>query len=464
MRTALFITLVLCQTVTAQEQAQPGRMLDLLTPGMLVRSVTTGSLDRVMLAVERSRSLPLSKSVWRVKSVGTDYVTFETRDEFIHLPQQSIIYISSPKSTKPATDTSNGKLTQQLKRELDIDFRRTPLQEAVDYISKASRIPISIDGDALKMNGYTKNMPQTYRMMRVSVAVALRKIETDYNQLLFVRSQDGKGLLLSSKDRAREAKLTPALPPVSSRPAGRSPIRLPNGSRQSSRPAAGRLTADALESVVKNRRNRLVAATRSVGAFNSGLRGIRRDALMIAATAEMAANFEPPVVWQKRATDFRISGEQLYEGATSTGTAAMRKTRLNVEQLSSLLMGGSLTGADREQHKEVASDKMFAELMKSQESTYQSLKDNLPGVDKMTQDQRLSLANEASVPAIVAWNISREKFGYSDDEDFVKQTKELTAASVALRKAILEGKPEDARSSLADMARKCTECHASFRN
>ncbi len=84
------------------------------------------------------------------------------------------------KSDKP--DIASLPIKQRLERKIDVDFRRTPLQEAFAYIAEESKIKIEVDGDALKLAGFTKNMPQTFKMDQVPVHEAIYGIVKNYEE------------------------------------------------------------------------------------------------------------------------------------------------------------------------------------------------------------------------------------------------------------------------------------------
>jgi len=79
-----------------------------------------------------------------------------------------------PKAAAPKT------FAERLQTKMDVDFRRTPLQEAFAYISDESKIPIEIDGDALKLAGFTKNMPQTHQEENLTTLQAIYTIVSKY--------------------------------------------------------------------------------------------------------------------------------------------------------------------------------------------------------------------------------------------------------------------------------------------
>ena len=73
-------------------------------------------------------------------------------------------------------------IADRFKTKIDVDFRREPLFSAFDYIANEAKFAINVDGDALKMSGYTKNMPQTFKLDGVPAAKALQQIITAKGQ------------------------------------------------------------------------------------------------------------------------------------------------------------------------------------------------------------------------------------------------------------------------------------------
>ncbi len=67
----------------------------------------------------------------------------------------------------PAVDLPKTVL-ERLKTPIDVKFNRTPLSDAFTYIGEKTNVNFVIDGDALKMVGYTKNMAQTLSLGKVS--------------------------------------------------------------------------------------------------------------------------------------------------------------------------------------------------------------------------------------------------------------------------------------------------------
>lgn len=109
----------------------------------------------------------------------------------------------SAKKAKPAP-TAAPKLpnlvVDRLKKKIEIDFRRTPLQEAFSYIAEETKTNIILDGEALKLVGYTKNMPQTMNLGMVSGLDAIQAIFNvkDQDQLCLVIDEKKKTATITS--------------------------------------------------------------------------------------------------------------------------------------------------------------------------------------------------------------------------------------------------------------------------
>lgn len=105
--------------------------------------------------------------------------------------------------------TVAGKLPDVLKNKIDIDWRRTPLQDAFSGIAEDLKITIDIDGDALKFSGYTKNMPQEFKGTQISGNAALQEILKKYDKMCIVIDQPKNRILVTTYPFAENQKLVP---------------------------------------------------------------------------------------------------------------------------------------------------------------------------------------------------------------------------------------------------------------
>ena len=122
------------------------------------------------------------------------------------------------KTTKPSTDEPKlpDLIADRLKMKIDIDFRRTPLQDAVAFIGGEIKTTFDIDGDALKAGGFTKNMPQTFKEDKITAIDGIWKILERYQDpakptqsMVLVVEEKSKRLLLTTAAVAEQQKLTP---------------------------------------------------------------------------------------------------------------------------------------------------------------------------------------------------------------------------------------------------------------
>jgi hypothetical protein len=100
-------------------------------------------------------------------------------------------------------------IAEKLKKKIDVDFRRTPLQEAFAYIGEETKVAIEIDGDALKLSGYTKNMPQSFKLDQVSGTTALAEVLKNYDKMCVVVDEPKKVMIVTTYPVAEQKKLKP---------------------------------------------------------------------------------------------------------------------------------------------------------------------------------------------------------------------------------------------------------------
>ncbi len=110
----------------------------------------------------------------------------------------------------PATVASAGpkipdKIIDRLKMPVFIDFRGTPLQEALAYIGDEIKTPFEINGDGLKQAALTQNMRQNHNLGEVTALQALNAIITnpDYRDMMVMSVDEaGKKIIVTSRPAA----------------------------------------------------------------------------------------------------------------------------------------------------------------------------------------------------------------------------------------------------------------------
>jgi hypothetical protein len=115
------------------------------------------------------------------------------------------------------TSTLPESIADRLKMKIDVDFRRTPLNEAFSFIGGEIRTPIEIDGDALKLGGFTKNIAQVFKLdgaRAQDVALKIFEDSKGVNQtpdktLILVVDETKKQILVTTLATASEKGWTP---------------------------------------------------------------------------------------------------------------------------------------------------------------------------------------------------------------------------------------------------------------
>ncbi|HUG18336.1 MAG TPA: hypothetical protein VMM56_05125, partial [Planctomycetaceae bacterium] len=134
-----------------------------------------------------------------------------TRTDFNRSPTPATT-VASAEPAKPLT------LEEKLKQKIEIDFRKTALQDAFAYIAEESKIPIVLDGDALKAVGFTQNMNQDMNLGAVTVQEALlgimkgkgHKIISDApDTMVMIYNEETRGFTVSALPYATDQGFKP---------------------------------------------------------------------------------------------------------------------------------------------------------------------------------------------------------------------------------------------------------------
>ena len=100
-------------------------------------------------------------------------------------------------------------VSERLQRPVLVDFRRDPLYEVFVEIGRATDVRVRIDADALKLAGFTQNMPQTHSLGNLPALEALDAILGQYEGRMVVVVNEPEGLiLLTTRDFAESHGLS----------------------------------------------------------------------------------------------------------------------------------------------------------------------------------------------------------------------------------------------------------------
>ncbi len=100
-------------------------------------------------------------------------------------------------------------LAARLQTVIDVDFKRTPLSEAFDSIGGDIGVTFELDGGALKLAGYTKNMPQTFQIKQAPASQSLQKLLKAYPKLALIGDEARRTITVTTVEAATAQKKAP---------------------------------------------------------------------------------------------------------------------------------------------------------------------------------------------------------------------------------------------------------------
>ena len=126
--------------------------------------------------------------------------------------RRAVTLVDSGAAPDPATTPAAAaqSVAERLAKPIDVEFNRTPLEEAWAYFGTETGVKTAIDGQALKAVAYTQNMPQTFTLGVVPAREGIRRILTDYDKMAVVVDEAAGLMTLTTKAAAEAAGQTPA--------------------------------------------------------------------------------------------------------------------------------------------------------------------------------------------------------------------------------------------------------------
>jgi len=122
---------------------------------------------------------------------------------------------AAPKTTPSDEQKLPDLIVDRLKLKMDAEYSRTAFWEAFKSVSDEIKTRIDIDGDALKAGGFTKNMPQTFKLDKAPAQEVIAKILEKYqdpkkpsNTIVVVIDQDKKTILITTQAFAEQKNMT----------------------------------------------------------------------------------------------------------------------------------------------------------------------------------------------------------------------------------------------------------------
>ena len=98
-----------------------------------------------------------------------------------------------------------------LDRKVSLHFQRAPLAEVLEHICQSAGVQLELDGDSLKRQGYTKDMPVTINADNMTLRDALRQVLMPFEEMSFML--DKKQLFVSTRSAVEARKKANAQSP-----------------------------------------------------------------------------------------------------------------------------------------------------------------------------------------------------------------------------------------------------------
>jgi len=116
---------------------------------------------------------------------------------------------SAAPTPQPSTSKVPELIADRLKTVIDVDFRREPLERAFLYIAGEAKFDLTVDGEALKLGGFTKNMEQNFQLGKVTAAAAMQAIleQKGYEQMAIVVDEQRKLVTVTTRKAAEDQGL-----------------------------------------------------------------------------------------------------------------------------------------------------------------------------------------------------------------------------------------------------------------
>ncbi|WP_417848317.1 hypothetical protein [Thalassoglobus sp.] len=191
------------QRLNAQLETLPKTLMDEVCLKMAPREIRfrdfIGRLPAMASAIQKStvsmttaNYVSLTTVLPQKAAPNLALATLFTANEAARTDFHSEVVIAAADNKPKLPDT----IVERLKIPVDAEFNRTPLEPALSYLVGEVELNLDVDGDALKDAGYTKNMPQTFKLGVVPLEQSLKKILDTYQE-------EGKVMVMSINEKTK---------------------------------------------------------------------------------------------------------------------------------------------------------------------------------------------------------------------------------------------------------------------
>ncbi len=223
------------------------------------------------------------------------------------------------------------------------------------------------------------------------------------------------------------------------------------------------ISPSSIEDEVKRLKLHFDTVVTTPGAFNSGgYMEARLDLTILAMMFAVITEHGGDVRWKKQAEVARDLFARTAFNCKAGSTQVYNEAKLRKADLQDLLSGSGLSsrGAEEENDWSMIVDR--SPLMEYAEWLIDSIEDSSRNAASVKSDLE-KILREAELISILGEVLTKEGVDGSDDDDYVKFSRDMIAASKAVVVSLNRGDPEEIRKGVSAIRQRCNACHNEMR-
>lgn len=224
------------------------------------------------------------------------------------------------------------------------------------------------------------------------------------------------------------------------------------------------ITAEALDSEVKNIRNFLNSKLQSVGQYSRNLAMIPTQTATLAALAAVAARHPGEITWKDDALYIRDLAGKMNAEPLRPGPKFQRELLGLFEQISDTLNRSRPADLpDPDPEADIADSAEMRLLMKRMDDAYKKMKTEAGGEDGFRKNLDM-VRQEAAVLSTLAKVVTLEGYGYVDDEEFIAFARTVSDQGRKIGEATALESFTEYDMALSTAYQACTRCHTDYKD
>ncbi len=223
------------------------------------------------------------------------------------------------------------------------------------------------------------------------------------------------------------------------------------------------ITAEELSTEVKTIRNFLNPKLQSTGQYNTNMAMIPHHAATLSVLAGIAAEHKGDISWKPDALYIRDLAGLMNEEPLQRGAKFQRKLLGLFEQIGDTLNRSRPSDLpDPDPESSLADHAEIGLLMKRLDEAYNDLKTNA-GSEAAFKKNPDMVRRQASVIAALCQAITKDGYGYEDDEEFIAFAKTVIRESRNMVDSIELEEFQSYDKSLSTAYQACNNCHLGYK-